>query len=82
VPAELVGATLHIHCTDTDGEWLLRLTADGIELERAHAKGDAALRGAASDLLLAVWHRADLDTIDVVGDADQAQRVLGLVHVT
>jgi len=82
VPADLVGASLHVHCTDTDGEWLLRLTADGVELERAHAKGDAALRGPASDLLLAVWHRIPLTDVDVVGDADQAQRVLGLIHVT
>jgi uncharacterized protein (TIGR03083 family) len=86
VPADLVGATLHIHCTDElepgTGEWLLRLTADGVEVERAHAKGDAALRGPAGDLLLAVWHRIPLDAIDVVGDADRAEAILDLVHVT
>lgn len=87
VPADLVGATVHIHCTDEDraegaGEWLLRLTTDGVEVERAHAKGDAALRGPASDLLLVVWHRAPLSTIDVVGDAARAAAVLDLVHVT
>ncbi|QYG94962.1 maleylpyruvate isomerase family mycothiol-dependent enzyme [Iamia sp. SCSIO 61187] len=86
-PADLVGATLHIHCTDEDraegaGEWLLRLTAEGCEVERAHAKGDAALRGPASDLLLAVWHRTGLADVDVVGDADRAQQVLDLIHVT
>lgn len=86
VPADLVGATLHLHCTDElapgTGEWLLRLTAEGIELERAHAKGDVALRGPAGDLLLAVWHRTGLDTVDVVGDVDRAQAILDLVHVT
>jgi uncharacterized protein (TIGR03083 family) len=82
VPADLVGATLHVHCTDTAGEWLLRLTADGVEVERAHAKGDAALRGPASDLLLAVWHRKPLSAVDVVGDADRAGAILDLVHVT
>lgn len=87
VPAELVGATLHLHCTDEGlaagtGEWLLRLTADGAEVERAHAKGDAALRGPASDLLLAAWHRLPLSAVDVVGDADRARRILDLVHVT
>ncbi len=87
VPADLAGATLHLHCTDEGlpagtGEWLLRLTADGAEVERAHAKGDAALRGPASDLLLTAWHRLPLDTLDVVGDADRAQRILDLVHVT
>ncbi len=31
---ELAGAgeTLHLHCTDRDGEWLLRRTADGLEV--------------------------------------------------
>lgn len=82
VPADLVGATLHVHCTDVDGEWILTLTADGPVFERAHAKGDAALRGRADDLLLALWHRVPLGAVDVVGDADRAQRVLDLVHIT
>lgn len=80
-PADLVGATLHIHCTDTPGEWLLTLTAEGAEVERVHAKGDAALRGSASDLLLAVWHRKPLAEVDVVGDTDRAEAILDLVHV-
>ena len=36
--------SLHLHCTDTNGEWLMSLD-DGFELVRAHAKGAAALRG-------------------------------------
>lgn len=85
VPKELVGATVHLHCTDEGGidgtgEWLLRLTADGSELERAHAKGDAALRAPAADLLLAVWRRIGLDALDVVGDADRAGAVIDAVH--
>ena len=32
------------HCTDRDGEWLLRLGPDGLEVRREHAKGDIALR--------------------------------------
>lgn len=87
VPADLVGATVHLHCTDDDlvdgtGEWLLRLTAEGAEVTRAHAKGDAALRGPASDLLLVAWHRLPLGRADVVGDAERAHQVLDLVHVT
>lgn len=87
VPADLVGATLHLHCTDDGlaegtGEWLLTLAADGPTFTRAHAKGDAALRGPASDLLLAVWHRLPLSAVDVVGDAARAEAVLDLVHVT
>lgn len=82
VPADLVGASVHLHCTDVPGEWTLRLAADGPQVVRAHAKGDAALRGPASDLLLAVWHRVPLEGLDVVGDAAAARRVLDLVHVT
>ncbi len=87
VPDDLVGATVHLHCTDEGGiegtgEWLLRLTADGCEVERAHAKGDAALRAPAAELLLAVWHRHGLDALDVVGDAERAHTVLDAVHVT
>lgn len=86
VPADLVGATLHLHCTDDDavegvGEWLLSLTADGAAVERTHAKGDAALRGPAADLQLAVWHRIGLDQLDVVGDAERAEAVLDLIHL-
>lgn len=83
----LVGASLHLHCTDEGlpegaGEWLLRLTGEGADIERAHAKGDAALRSPASDLLLAVWHRIPLTELDVVGDADRASAILDAVHVT
>lgn len=87
VPTDLVGATVHLHCTDEDlaggtGEWLLRITEAGCEVERAHAKGDAAVRGPASDLLLAAWHRRTLDGLEVFGDRDRAAAVLDLVHVT
>ena len=49
------GKTLHLHATDADSEWLVTLHADRADAVRGHAKGDAALRGAASDLLLMVW---------------------------
>lgn len=49
--------TLHIHCTDSDGEWLVAPSDAGVEVTRVHAKGDAALRGPASDLLLRLCHR-------------------------
>ncbi|WCO67380.1 maleylpyruvate isomerase N-terminal domain-containing protein [Iamia majanohamensis] len=87
VPDDLVGATLHLHCTDEGGiegtgEWLLRLTAEGCEVERAHAKGDAALRAPAAELFLAVWHRQGIAALDVVGDAARAEAILDAVHVT
>lgn len=49
--------SVHVHCTDTEGEWLVRPTAGGVEVTREHAKGDAALRGSACDLLLRLCNR-------------------------
>jgi uncharacterized protein (TIGR03083 family) len=51
------GGTLHLHCTDTEGEWLLSADGDRFDLVRAHQKGDAALRGPAETLLLRLWKR-------------------------
>jgi uncharacterized protein (TIGR03083 family) len=51
-------ASLHVHCTDTHGEWLVHADADGYHLERAHAKGAAALRGPAEAILLRLWNRS------------------------
>ena len=57
--------SIHLHCTDTAGEWIVR--ADG-SVEPIHAKGDAALRGSASDLLLTLYGRLPIMSVDVVGD--------------
>ena len=51
------GETIHFHCTDGAGEWLVRLETDGVAVTREHAKGDVAARGAASDLLLFCYGR-------------------------
>jgi len=69
-----VGGSVHIHCTDVAGEWTIRESADGFAVTREHAKGDCAIRGAAHDILLALWRRAPLTNCDVVGDADVAAR--------
>ena len=62
------GKTLHLHATDAAGEWLLTLRADGVDVARGHAKGDAALRAAARDLLLLVWGRDPLGEVEHFGD--------------
>jgi uncharacterized protein (TIGR03083 family) len=66
------GPSIHFHCTDTDGEWMLELPVGGERvLTREHRKGDVALRGPAEDLLLVAWGRVSPGAagIDVVGDA-------------
>ena len=85
LPPELAGHTVHIHGTDdpppSDGaEWLLTFGSDGIEVEATHAKGDVALRGPASDLFLTVWRRRPLSSLDVIGDAAFAERLLDLAR--
>jgi uncharacterized protein (TIGR03083 family) len=65
------GESVHVHCTDVAGEWLLSFPGPGQrELRREHAKGDVALRGTAEGLLLYVWGRQDAAQagVEVVGD--------------
>jgi len=65
------GRTVHLHATDVPGEWLIRFD-DAISVESGHAKGDAAVRGPAGELLLWLWGRRSLDGLDVFGDLDAA----------
>lgn len=69
-----VNGSVHIHCTDVAGEWTIREEEGGFTVTREHAKGDCAIRGAASDILLALWRRAPLTNCDVVGDGEVAAR--------
>jgi len=66
------GETIHLHCTDADGEWLLRFGDDGFTFTREHAKGDLAIRGDASDLLLWLVGRRSLDGLETFGDTGVA----------
>ena len=66
--------SIHLHSTDTPGEWLVRLDADGIQLTREHAKGDVAVRGPASDVLLVLMGRKTMAAVDVFGEAPLFER--------
>lgn len=70
---EYPATSLHMHCTDTEGEWLL-VGTDGPDftVTREHAKGDAAARGTAEALLLWIWGR-DGGDVEILGDAAVAQ---------
>lgn len=69
------GATLHLHATDErlgpTGEWTLTNDEDGLEWSHNHAKGDVAVRGSATGLLLAITRRASSAEagLEVFGDA-------------
>ncbi|MEQ3554662.1 maleylpyruvate isomerase family mycothiol-dependent enzyme [Pseudonocardia nematodicida] len=68
------GRTLHLHATDdglgTAGEWTVRGADGRVTWEHGHAKGDAAVRASAADLLQGVLRRipADDDRLQVFGD--------------
>jgi uncharacterized protein (TIGR03083 family) len=69
-------ATLHLHATDEGlgpaGEWMVRSESGRVVWEHGHGKGAAAVRGSATDLLLAMLRRlpATDDRLQVLGDGD------------
>jgi uncharacterized protein (TIGR03083 family) len=70
--AELpTGASLHLHATDADGEWVIRFTDSGIAWERGHEKATTAVRGPVAALLLFTYGRraAGDPRLAVSGDA-------------
>jgi uncharacterized protein (TIGR03083 family) len=75
-PYDVPTTSVHLHATDTPGEWLVRLGDGTSVVTREHAKGDAAMRGAASDLLLALWRRVPLDGVDVIGETAAVDALL------
>ena len=66
--AEVPAPSLHLHCTDVEGEWLVWNDDGSYGMVAEHKKGDAALRGPAADLWLVMTKRLPVDTADVVGD--------------
>jgi uncharacterized protein (TIGR03083 family) len=71
--------SVHLHCTDVPGEWYIE--RDGA-VERAHAEGDVAVRGTASDLLLALYNRIPVDSLDVIGRESIARHLVERVETT
>lgn len=73
------GASVHLHATDSDGEWLVRFGADGpgsVSWTRGHEKATAAVRGPVAALLLFTYGRlaAADPRLSVFGD----ESLLGL----
>lgn len=69
-----LGGSLHLHTTDRPGEWLVRIEGGGCDVRKEHGKGDAAVRGAASDLLLFLWNRVPASELEVFGDEAVVRR--------
>jgi uncharacterized protein (TIGR03083 family) len=66
------GHCLHVHTTDDGppGVWLVRGGSGALTLERGHGKGDVALRGPASPVLLTLLRRLPVSDpeVEVIGD--------------
>ena len=75
------GERLHLHCTDVPGEWVLRFGPGSLEVTREHAKGEAALRGPASDLLLVLYGRVGPERVEVLGDPAVVRLWTDAAHV-
>ena len=66
--------TIHLHCTDVEGEWTVTLEPGVIPTyERGHSKGDAAVRAPAHDLLMFVWRRIEPSEVEILGDKELVQ---------
>ena len=74
-PGTWTGQSLHLHCTDGDGEWMVRLGPDStVTAERAHGKADVALHGPAPTLYLWCLNRASSSDLTVFGDSSVVDR--------
>jgi uncharacterized protein (TIGR03083 family) len=76
------GETVHVHATDEPAEWVITLDPSGARAEPKHAKGDAGIRGSASDLLLALWRRIPLDHVEVLGNSALAERFVDTMDLS
>jgi uncharacterized protein (TIGR03083 family) len=74
-------ASVHLHSTDAPGEWLVRIADNDVTVSREHAKGDAAVRGPASDLLLLLWRRVAPAQLEVFGAGATLDRFLAVVEL-
>jgi uncharacterized protein (TIGR03083 family) len=64
-----VEGTVHLHRTDGEGEWILPLIkGETPRARRGHERGEAAVRGNGSDLLLFVWRRKGPSDVEILGD--------------
>ena len=62
-------STVHLHGTDAEGEWFVRIGADTMAVTHEHAKGDLAVRASLSDLELLLYGRPTTGSIETFGDA-------------
>ncbi len=67
VTAPMAGS-LHVHCTDADGEWYAEPAGGGVVVTREHRKGDAVLRGPAEEIAATLRAGAPTGAVEGLGD--------------
>jgi uncharacterized protein (TIGR03083 family) len=72
--------TVHLHATDVEGEWLLSLAPGSATVTTGHAKGDAAVRGPAEQLLRWTWGRPH-EGLEVFGDTELVSHLQAALRV-
>jgi hypothetical protein len=77
--SDLVG-DVHLHCTDTEGEWTFEAVDGAVQVLTGHAKAAAAVRAPASDLALFLYNRAPASRVELFGDTTLIDRWLTLVR--
>ncbi len=75
---DLPDGSLHLHQVDGDGEFMLAVVDQKIEVTHKHAKGDAAIRATGEELFLCVWGRRSLEGLTLFGDSQIAVQWLAL----
>ena len=73
--------SVHLHCTDAPGEWLIAVAGGELAVRREHGKGDAAVRAPASDLLLLLWRRVGPAELEVFGDVTAVEQFIARTQV-
>ncbi|MEO5838441.1 MAG: maleylpyruvate isomerase family mycothiol-dependent enzyme [Acidimicrobiales bacterium] len=74
----LPSGSLHLHRSDGEGEWMIQAVDGAVAVTQEHGKGDAAVRGPASDLFVFAWHRGMPATLQIFGDEAVARAWAGL----
>jgi uncharacterized protein (TIGR03083 family) len=73
--------SLRVRCTDTAGDWLVRVSAGDVETTRGGDGADCEVAGPASDLYLTLWSRRAIAGLTIEGDARVLDLFLDRVHV-
>lgn len=75
---ERPSGSFHLHRTDGPGEWTAKVEDDELIVTQEHAKGDAAAKGSGAELLLAMWGRTSVDTLETFGEASLVEEWFAL----